>query len=154
MQDAQDRNAVRAGQIEDQKLLKPANPPFAQPGQLRRAQEQRGAHAGIPGQICEARVGIRQEPFCGLEVGMLAQVHVLTRSRLAQAAYEPWPRQSFFLRRLSCARASLRISSKSCFVSSLSSLSSPSSNNASSRSSALRFSSSRISSRMYSLTLL
>ena len=48
-----------------------------QPGQLRRAQGPRGAHAGIPGQICEAGVGIRQEPFCGLEVGMLAQVHVL-----------------------------------------------------------------------------
>jgi hypothetical protein len=152
MQDTHDCNAVRAGQIEDQKAFKPANPPFAQPGQLRRTPRQRRAHAGIAGEVREALAGVSPGT-----VPRSQRRHARrgTRARSGRASTGPLMdrrhRQSFFSRRLSCASASLRISSKSCLVSSLSSLSSPS---ISSRSSALRFSSSRMSSRIYSLTVL
>ena len=77
MQDAHDCNAVRAGQIEDQKVFKPANPPFAQLGQLWRTPGQWRAHVGISGEIRECLAGIRQEPLCRINVAMLGEVYIV-----------------------------------------------------------------------------
>lgn len=103
----------------------------------------------------EAGFCLCQKAFCCFHVGIFAKINeMLYQVASGYRTLIDFRHQRCFCLASSLAKTSLRIPLQSAEVSSLSGLLKPSSNLASSYSSALRFSSARINSRIYSLALL
>jgi hypothetical protein len=131
------------------------DPPFAHARQVRMFERYRCAHHGLPRQVGEAGFGRAQEAFGHVQPSVFGQIDELLYQVAPRGrALGDQRHQRGFFRASTLAKASLRMALQSAGVSSLSAPLSPSNSFASSCSSALRFSSARISSRTYSLTLL
>src|SRR5690606_17945719 len=155
VQHADDRNAVRARKIEDDKGLETFHAPLAHLRELWIAQSQTDADLPVLGQIDKRLLGLREKALGGVFISVPVQIDVvLYQIRWGCCPPINSPHYFRFCLAATRARASLRIADQSSRVNSASSPRSPSSSKDSRRSSALRFSSSRMSSRMYSLALL
>src|SRR5574337_1730688 len=155
MQHAHDGDTIRAWDIENQIVLEIFDAPLAHSGKIRMAQRQRRADHRLTGQIVETRLGAGQESFRRVQPRLFCERHrLLDQIMPGRRVLVDRRHQRGFFWAATFLKASARSSFQSAAVSAAFELLNPSSNFASSSSSALRFSSARMSTRTYSLALL
>jgi len=155
VQDTDNRDAVGSWAVENQYVPEIAGSPFSGPDELWATQHDGCAHFRLGGEVGKALFCSHQEAISNCFACNPGELDVMIDQVLSRrGTRECTPRHDRFFFAPTLASPSLRIAAQSSLVSGDSSLSRPSSSKASRRSSALRFSSSRISSRTCSLTLL
>jgi hypothetical protein len=77
MQDAQDRNAVRTGQMKIRNLSNPLTRHLRNPASFGECRDNGTPMPGFRDRSVKLASAFARNPFRGLEVGMLAQIHKL-----------------------------------------------------------------------------